>query len=212
MAKLVIPVKGKHLYVVGIDFGHGETSAAICPIEWGKDAGLRESKVTDIDMDIAARKKVIPSAICRKDGYYYIGDEAFEHVTDNNGIRLAFKQKPASLNGEQEKLMMDYMNAIYKRIRESCTELKDGNHIVYIARPSGWVDESCKELYRQMALKAGLPLGGLTSESRAAIFYAKSPSVNFANEISRGAIVFDLGSSTLDFTYRSDDNKSVDFG
>ena len=212
MAKLVIPVKGKHLYVVGIDFGHGETSAAICPIEWGKDAGLRESKVTDIDMDIAARKKVIPSAICRKDGYYYIGDEVFEHVTDNNGIRLAFKQKPASLNGEQEKLMMDYMNAIYKRIRESCTELKDGNHIVYIARPSGWVDESCKELYRQMALKAGLPLGGLTSESRAAIFYAKSPSVNFANEISRGAIVFDLGSSTLDFTYLSDDNKPVDFG
>lgn len=212
MAKLVTPVKGKHLYVVGIDFGHGETSAAICPIEWEKEAGQRESKVTDIDMDIAARKKVIPSAICRKDGNNYIGDEVFEHVTDNNGIRLAFKQKPASLDGEQEKLMMDYMEAIYNRIRESCTELKDGNHIVYIARPSGWVDESSKEIYRQMALKAGVPLGGLTSESRAAIFYAKTPSVNFANEISQGAIVFDLGSSTLDFTYLSDDNKPVDFG
>lgn len=212
MAKLVTPVKGKHLYVVGIDFGHGETSAAICPIEWGKDAGLRESKVTDIDMDSAARKKVIPSAICRREEGNLIGDEAFEHVTDNNGIRLAFKQKPVSLNGEQEKLMMDYMKAIYERIRESCTELKDGNHVVYIARPSGWVDESSKELYRQMALKAGVPLGGLTSESRAAIFYAKTPSVNFANEISQGAIVFDLGSSTLDFTYLSGDNKPVDFG
>ena len=63
-----------------------------------------------------------------------------------------------------------------------------------------------------MALKAGIPLAGLTSESRAAIFYAKSPAVSFANEISRGAIVFDLGSSTLDFTYLSDTDKPIDYG
>ena len=63
-----------------------------------------------------------------------------------------------------------------------------------------------------MAIKAGIPLGGLTSESRAAIFYAKSPNVNFSKEISKGAIVFDLGSSTLDFTYLSDKDKPIDFG
>lgn len=59
MADLIIPNKIQHKYVVGIDFGHGETSAAICPIEWDKDAGLRETKILDIDLDIAARKKVI---------------------------------------------------------------------------------------------------------------------------------------------------------
>ena len=57
MAKLIVPDKNKHKYVVGIDFGHGETSAAICSIEWGKDAGQRETKVQDIDLDRAARKK-----------------------------------------------------------------------------------------------------------------------------------------------------------
>lgn len=108
--------------------------------------------------------------------------------------------------------MIDYMRAVYARVRESQEELTDMNHIVYIARPSGWTEKETKELYRQMAVEAGIPLGGLTSESRAAIFYAKSPNVNFSKEISKGAIVFDLGSSTLDFTYLSDNDKPVDFG
>lgn len=212
MANLIIPNKEQHTYVVGIDYGHGETSAAICPIEWDKNAGHREINCKDIDLDIAARKKVITSAICRISEGILIGDEAFEHMTDNNGIRVCFKQKPESLDGEAERLMIDYMKAVYARIRESQEELTDTNHIVYIARPSGWVEEETKELYRQMAITAGIPLAGLTSESRAAIFYAKSPNVNFAKEISKGAIVFDLGSSTLDFTYLSDTEKPIDYG
>lgn len=210
-AQLMKPIKGTHQYVVGIDFGHGESSAAICPLEW-EITGQQESKTEDTDMDISARKKVIPSAICRMpDRSMFIGDEVFEHVTDNNGIRLAFKQKPVSIYGEKEHLMMDYMKAIYARIRESRQELTDDNHIVYIARPSGWVDEECKDLYCQMAIKAGIPLGGLTSESRAAIFYARGKDL-FVNDISQGGIVFDLGSSTLDFTYLDKDNKPIDYG
>ena len=212
MANLINPNKDKHEYIVGIDFGHGETSAAICSIEWDKPAGQRKLDVTDIDVDIAAKKKVITSAICRlKDGHVHIGDEAFEHMTDNNGIRLCFKKKPEDLYGAEEELMIDYMHNIYERILESRDELNKDNHIVYIARPSGWVEENSKELYRQMAIKAGIPLGGLTSESRAAIFYAKSQT-DFAQDISKGAIVFDLGSSTLDFTYLSDKGKPIDYG
>lgn len=212
MAKLVIPDKKKHRYVVGIDFGHGETSAAICELEWDKEAGQREVNVLDLDMDRAARKKVIPSAICRVKGGIVIGDEAFEHATDNEGIRVCFKQKPESIEGEKESLMIDYMRTVYGRLREVEDRLTDDNHIVYIARPSGWQEEEAKELYRQMAIKAGIPLGGLTSESRAAIFYAKDARVGFANEISKGAMVFDLGSSTVDFTYLSDKDKPIDNG
>lgn len=212
MAKLIIPNATNHKYVVGIDFGHGETSAAICELEWDKSAGQRITGVEDIDIDRAARKKVIPSAICLTNGGMYIGDEAFEHTTDNQGIRVCFKQKPSSLEGEPERLMCAYMEAVYNKILENDDRLKSGNHVVYIARPSGWIDDEAKEMYRQMALKAGIPLAGLTSESRAAIFYAKSPKVNFANEINRGAIVFDLGSSTLDFTYLSDNDSPIDYG
>lgn len=212
MANLIIPNKSKHKYVVGIDFGHGETSAAICELEWDKSAAHRLANVTDIDVDYNARKKVIPSAICRTNYGSFIGDEAFEHTTDNEGIRIGFKKCPQSLDGEDETLMCDYMSAVYSRIVESDDRLLPGNHVVYIARPSGWTDETVKELYRQMALKAGIPLAGLMSESRAAIFYAKTPKVDFANEINCGGIVFDLGSSTLDFTHLSDDDNPVDFG
>ncbi len=212
MANLIVPNKSEHKYVVGIDFGHGETSAAICELEWDKSAAHRLAEVTDIDIDYNARKKVIPSAICRVNDRPSIGDEAFEHITDNEGIRIGFKKCPQSLDGEAESLMCDYMDAVYSRIVENDDRLRCGNHVVYIARPSNWTDKTVKELYCQMALKAGIPLAGLMSESRAAIFYAKTPRVNFANEINRGAIVFDLGSSTLDFTYLSDDDKPVDFG
>lgn len=216
MANLIVPKKGTHEYVVGIDFGHGETSAAICPIEWDKKAGVRLNTATDIDLNRAAREKVITSSICRvvnKDGELklFIGKEAFEKVSDNAGIRLCFKHKPETLDGEEESLMIDFMKAVYQRILENWDALTEKNHVVYIARPSGWQDENAKELYRQMALKAGLPLAGLTSESRAAIYYAKNQ-MGFANEISKGAIVFDLGSSTLDFTYLSNDNKPIDMG
>lgn len=204
--------KNKVKYVIGIDFGHGETSAAKCTLEWGKSAGQRENIVKDLYVDEQGSKKVIPSAICIINGLPHIGDEAFEHMTDNQGLRISFKQKPQSIDGEAEQLMIQYMSAVYGRIRERDTDLTDDNHIVYIARPSGWTDEKSKELYRQMAREAGIPLAGLTSESRAAIFYAKSPAVNFTNQISKGAIVFDLGSSTLDFTYLSDKDKPYDYG
>ena len=216
MAQLVRPDKNKHQYIVGIDFGHGETSAAICELEWNKSAGTSEQHRLDIDMDRSARKKVLISAICKTpNGRYHIGNEAFEadNLVDGTQLSVCFKQAPKDINGEKEQLMIAYMRTIYERILSYEEKLVKGNHIVYIARPSGWIDENTKELYRQMALNAGIPLGGLTSESRAAIFYAMSPNVGFAKEVAQGAIVFDLGSSTLDFTYLSDNAEEVvDYG
>lgn len=57
MSNLIIPNKYKHKYVVGIDFGHGETSAAMSELEWDKDAGQRENNFLDLDMDRKARKR-----------------------------------------------------------------------------------------------------------------------------------------------------------
>lgn len=216
MAQLVKPDKNKHQYIIGIDFGHGETSAAISELEWNKSAGTSEQKVRDIDMDRNAKKKVIVSAICKTpDGRYHIGNEAFEpdNLIEGTQLSVCFKQAPKKMDGEREQLMIAYMKTVYERILCYEENLKLGNHIVYIARPSGWVDEVTKELYRQMAIQAGIPLGGLTSESRAAIFYAMSPHVGFAKEVSQGAIVFDLGSSTLDFTYLFDKAENpIDYG
>lgn len=215
---LIIPNPEKHQYVVGIDIGHGETSAAICKLEWNKNAGQTEQNVSDIRINPfkTGSETVMISAISQVgNDDPKIGEEAFagQQLEDGAFIKVCFKQPPVSIKGKDEKLMILFMRAIYKRIRDVESVLKDDNHVVYIARPSGWQNEETKELYRQMALKAGVPLAGLTSESRAAIFYAiNHPRVGFAKEVEKGAVVFDLGSSTLDFTYLSKDTEPVDNG
>lgn len=219
MKELVKLNPEQHKFVIGIDFGHGETSAALCPIQWEVAAGESTMPRQDIRINPAntGNENVIVSAISQVGGQKpQIGENAFnsEQMVDGARLRVCFKEPPRDLNGEKEQLMIQFMSAIYSKIRDIYVdELTDTNHIVYIARPSGWTQPDIKNLYCQMALEAGIPLAGLTSESRAAIFYARnSPQISFKNDIQKGAIVADLGSSTLDLTYLSTDNKPVDYG
>lgn len=218
MIKLVTPNPKLHEYVIGIDFGHGETSAAICQLQWRKSAGQSDIDAYDIRINPSntGNEKVLVSAISIVGNEEpRIGKDAFssEQLNKDAVIRVCFKQPPVSIDGDKELLMIKYMKAVYTKIRDIQYELTDNNHIVYIARPSGWQKEETKEIYKVMALKAGIPLAGLTSESRAAIFYAlNSPKVKFIKEIEKGAIVFDLGSSTVDFTYLAKDQEAIDEG
>lgn len=209
----ITPDKNKHEYVIGIDFGHGETSAAYCSIGWKAGKG-QLSPIKDIDF--GSNTKVIPSAISiTNDDKAYIGDRAFmPEVLNKAQANVCFKKKPEDINGKDEQLMMRFMKEVYKTIRERNIALfTDGNHLVYIATPSGW-DDKTKDLYGRMASKAGLPMGGITSESRAAFIKAQQdPDSGLPRFIDRGAIVFDMGSSTLDFTYLTRDNKNpIDWG
>lgn len=208
----ITPNKDKHEYVIGIDFGHGETSAAFCPIGWGLDPG--ELEVVK-DIDFGSNRKVIPSAInIQANDDAFIGDSAFSpERLKKADVEVCFKQKPTDINGEKEKLMIRYMHEVYSLIKEKNAALfNDNNHLVYIATPSGW-DQKTKNLYGQMAAKAGLPIAGVTSESRAAFVKAQQDvSSGLPQYIDQGAIVFDMGSSTLDFTYLRGGQQPIDFG
>lgn len=208
----ITPDKNKHEYVIGIDFGHGETSAAYCSIGWKSSKG-QLSPVKDIDF--GSNTKVIPSAISiTDDDKAYIGDTAFlPEILNKAQAHVCFKRRPKDINGQSEKLMMRFMHEVYKTIIERNTALfTEGNHLVYIATPSGWTEDD-KNLYGQMASKAGLPMGGITSESRAAFIKAQQdPDSGLPQYIDKGAIVFDMGSSTLDFTYLTSDSKPTDWG
>lgn len=204
--------KRKYEYIIGIDFGHGETSAAICPIQW--DTPVEQLDPAK-DLEMGGNKKVIPSAITIIDnGNAYIGDSAFNpEILKQADVHVCFKKAPKDINGENEKLMIRYMQEVYRRIRENNSAmLTDNNHLVYIATPSGW-DKATQDLYLQMAKKAGLPIAGLTKESRAAFVRAQHDITSgIGKYIEKGAIVFDMGSSTLDFTYMSSNNNLIDHG
>ena len=196
----------KYDYVIGIDLGHGETSAAICPLQW--DTPVEQLDPVK-DLEMGGNKKVIPSAITIiDDTTAYIGESAFNpEVLKKAEVHVCFKQAPKNIDGEAERIMIRFMDEVYKRIRtDNAGILTDGNHLVYIATPSGW-DKATQQLYVQMALKAGLPIpdDGVTKESRAAFVRAQQDQVSgIGRNISKGAIVFDMGSSTLDFTYMNE--------
>lgn len=206
------PDRNKHEYVIGIDFGHGETSAAFCPIGW--DLASEDLEAVK-DIDFGANKKVLPSAInIQPDGQAFLGDAAFSPERLKKAtVEVLFKKKPENINGEKEQLMIRYMHEVYSLIREKNTALfSDSNHLVYIATPSGW-DKNAKNLYGQMAQKAGLPIAGITSESRAAFIKAQlDVSSGLPQYVAQGAVVFDMGSSTLDFTYLRTGESPIDFG
>ena len=198
-------------YVIGIDFGHGETSAAMCAMQW------QESQIEKLDavedMSLNGNDKVIPSAITiigdTLTGTAFIGDAAFDSdILKQAQVHVCFKRAPRDINGENEKLMMRFMSEVYKRIRQNNpSTLTDSNHLVFIATPSGW-NKSDQDLYAKMAKAAGLPIGGVFKESRAAFVHGRNKSVTgIARNIEKGAIVFDMGSSTLDFTYYSKNRK-----
>lgn len=190
-------------YVIGIDLGHGETSAAIAPMQWDKLDNQLEA-VKDLEME--PNRKVIPSAITiTADGTAKIGTAAFSpDILKQANVNVCFKKKPADINGDSEKLMIRFMKEVYRKIRENNGGmLTDSNHLVYIATPSGW-DKQAQNLYLEMARQAGIPMGGITKESRAAFVRAQhDPTANLGRNIEKGAIVFDMGSSTLDFTYHN---------
>lgn len=208
---LTIPNKEQHEYIIGIDFGHGETSAAFCPIGWN----LQEGELEGVkDIDFGNNSKVIPSAISiTDDGRVYIGETAFlPEVLNRSKVNVCFKKRPTDINGEEEQLMIQYMRAVYQLICEKNNALfTKGNHIVCIAAPSGWSQETML-LYTQMADQAGLPIFECVSESRAAFIKAQQDvSSGLPQYINQGAIVFDMGSSTLDFTYLRE-NEICDYG
>lgn len=190
-------------YVIGIDFGHGETSAAYCCMEWDKPVGqLCQFK----DIELGPHKKMPSAILISKDKKRIaIGDAAFnEEAMADSVVSVGFKRAPKNINGEKEQTMMLFMKAVYLEIRKKLTgTLTDQNHLVYIAMPSGW-DEKTSKLYWQMAKEAGLPIpeNGVTKESRAALIHAQQdPMSTVGKFINDGVIVFDLGSSTLDFSY-----------
>lgn len=197
----------KYEYVIGIDFGHGETSAAICALDWDTPVDQLDAAK---DLEMGGNSKVLPSAITLlPNGEAKIGDAAFNpDVLKKANVNVCFKQAPKNLDGEKERLMIRFMQEVYKRIRENNTGmLNDSNHLVYIATPSGW-NKQTQALYVEMARKAGLPTpsNGVTKESRAAFVRAQhDTTTGIGRNIEKGAIVFDMGSSTLDFTYMNRD-------
>ena len=118
----IVPDKNRHEYVIGIDFGHGETSAAFCPIGWDLAPGDLEAVK---DVDFGANRKVLPTAInIQPNGQAFLGEAAFSPERLKKAtVEVLFKKKPENIDGEKEQLMIRYMHEVYALIREKSRAL-----------------------------------------------------------------------------------------
>lgn len=229
MYNFITPNKEVHKYIIGIDFGHGETSADICNIQWDDNYFHLDNPTT---IEIFNGQKATKSVLLVENGTdinneptstYYVGQQAIERYlnkyrqkgTDRlnqSHFYCYFKQKPSLMEEDGTvEIMKQFMRGIYLQIRKQRSELTDNNHVVYIACPSNarkWTNEELMK-YAEIALDAGLPLAkiddnsiGIIRESRAAFIKARSnPNSKYA--IRDGILLIDFGSSTVDLTYYS---------
>lgn len=224
----LVNLTSAHKYVIGIDFGHGETSAAI--------ACINSNELKDVDLGCG--KKNIPSAILiRKDngeqevfiGHYAISEfeESYDEKTDT--FKCSFKETPSSLSQHGEEVLKTYFKSVYDTIlsKNVFPDINKDNHVVAIACPSNkikWTEKEV-ELYRTLASEAGLPIvcyrntelseyriSGIVRESRAAYIKAQKSSEK-ADLVHGGALTIDFGSSTVDLTYYNPNNNIIlDYG
>lgn len=192
------PITNKTEFIIGIDFGHGETSACY--------QDLREKDEWK-DLDILPGKKVIKSAvsIVQQEGeeLVSVGQAAVENSSFSSEFRLAFKKRPSEMSADDRRMMAAFMRGVYQGILERNPDFSQRDHRVLIARPSNdklWAKE--EKAYVAIAEKAGLPVAGIQKESRAAFFRARTqPDSKIDNNVKKGVLIVDFGSSTVDFTY-----------
>lgn len=186
-------------FIIGIDFGHGETSACFYD--------LKEGSEPQKDLDILPSLKVIKSAVAilEQEGTETIsvGDAAIQNAPSAKDFQVSFKKRPSEMTPVERNRMLLFMKGVYSEILERHPDFKTRDHVVYIARPSQdklWKSE--EEAYLKIAEDAGLPVAGIQRESRAAYFRARTQSDSkIDSQVKRGVLIVDFGSSTIDFTY-----------
>ena len=227
----VAPNKNRQKYVLGIDFGNRETSAALCMIQWDDVYSQLETPETiEIFNGKTAIKSVLLIEHTPDEDKCYIGNPAVANYCNpknyndpNKSYKFYsyFKKVPSAMSSDDKLVMGLFMREVYKQIRRQRQELTDTNHVVYIACPSNpdiWTEDELTT-YAQIASDAGLPLvkisdrrTGLIRESRAAFIKASS-SLQTKVSIKEGILLIDFGSSTVDLTYYSSKcEKPIDDG
>lgn len=191
------PITNNTEFIIGIDFGHGETSARFYNLQ----------NQDQEDIDILPGQKVIKSAVAilRQEGVETIcvGDSAIQKAPMAIDFQVSFKKRPSEMKPDERKRMVAFMKGVYEGILDRHPDYKTRDHRVYIARPSQdkiWKNE--ESAYIAIAEEAGLPVAGIQKESRAAYFRARTqPDSKIDNQVEKGVLIVDFGSSTIDFTY-----------
>lgn len=184
-------------FIIGIDFGSSETSAAFCDLK----SDYKK------DLDILPGLKVIQSAVAilAQDGKetICIGEAAIQNASYSKDFQIGFRKRPSEMNLSERNRMVAFMHGVYIEILHRHPEFATRPHVVYMAgHTSDLVFEKEEKEYLKMAEYAGLPIAGIVKRYNAAIFRAISQPDSHVNKFCKnGFLLVDYGANTIDFVY-----------
>ena len=186
-------------YILGIDFGDGETAACYAPVS--QNTGLQCANI--IKSTENNGRKIISLEMRSPDGNYGIS-------LSGGKLFLSFKKYFYDSNGLTEDQRNEQLEAFKSFIRDVFALIRK-NHAgdifnpeneveVCIAAPTNWPQEVKSGYRRFVAGAIGQDVKWVINESDAAYFSKKS-------DYSKVVLVIDYGSSTIDFTLMANGKK-----
>lgn len=200
-------------YIVGFDFGHGETSVAKVDVA-AIDTDSVHIDAEDLYIVGNDREPKIPSLVgYDKDGNIQLNFDAYQFkylkVAAYFKAPMVASEKFQAITDENKQYFKDFVVTVFNKLHEHPRnqDLKNKKVLYFVACPSGWNKEQRTEYLNFFTDYCGLPVSGVIEESRAAHvvarrkLYEKNPDLcAYGKKIA----VLDMGSSTLDITMHSD--------
>lgn len=190
-------ITGEAEFIIGIDFGSSETSAAFCDLK----SDYKK------DLDILPGVKVIPSAVAilAQDGKetICIGEAAIQKALYSKEFQIGFRKRPSKMNLSERNRMVAFMHGVYVEILHCHPDFATRPHVVYMAgHTSDLFFEKEEKEYLKMAEYAGLPIAGIVKRHSATIFRAiLQPDSHVDQVCKNGFLLVDYGANTIDFVY-----------
>ena len=188
------------MYLIGIDFGHGETTASFYDTENGRG---KVKRLHILDGNTLESCKV-ESAVCRnkETGEWQFAKDIRDYALPD--FTLHFKAPMNEITPKNKEAFAAFIKLVFEHILENQSILEynpltgERNFEIYVACPSGWgkkEDETKIQEYKKF-ISSIIPVDWIIKESDAAYFKFKAeldfPAIS--------VLVIDIGSSTIDFT------------
>lgn len=189
------------MYLIGIDFGHGETTASLYNTESRRGT---VDRLHILDGSTLESCKV-ESAVCRnKDGEWQFAKDITDYASPD--FTLHFKAPMNEITPKNKEAFAAFIRLVFEHILENQNFLQYGpngerNFEIYVACPSDWKKENAKQIQEYKDFISGIiPVDWIILESDAAYFKFKAEPNVAQNFSDSSVLVIDIGSSTIDFT------------
>lgn len=187
------------MYLIGIDFGHGETTASF----YNTESCRTVERLHILDGNTLESCKV-ESAVCRntETGEWQFARDIRDYALPD--FTLHFKAPMNEITPKNKEAFAAFIKLVFEHILDNQSFLEydpltgERNFEIYVACPSGWgkKEDKTQILEYKKFISSIIPVDWIIKESDAAYFKFKAKN-DFSNS---SVLVVDIGSSTIDFT------------